>query len=403
MTAPRGSTADADRLPRAPRRVVIEAAAALAAGLGVGRFVYTPILPLMTAHAGLSVSGGSTLATANYVGYLIGAAAGIAWPSLTRSVTALRASLLVVVATLALMPVTRSVTAWSVLRLLAGIASALLFMIAAAALLAQLSGHAAHLTGWAFGGVGVGIALSGAVVLVVRELAGWQATWLASAVLAAVLASAAWRLRPERATSTTAAAPRAASGSHRWFVAALVSYSLEGVGYIIAGTFLVAAIDENSARWVGSGAWILVGLAALPSAALWAGLAARFSRPVLMLSALLVQTVGIALPAVIDGVAAALASAVLFGATFLGIANLAIAIGAELGFPRAIAILTTGYSVGQIVGPLIVRPLLHSGYRPALLLGAVIVLSAAVAALWLRVGYPSGAPRRRRSLGAPAT
>jgi Uncharacterised MFS-type transporter YbfB len=43
--------------------------------------------------------------------------------------------------------------------------------------------------------------------------------------------------------------------------------SLEGVGYIIAGTFLVAAINENSPAWAGSGAWVLVGLAAAAAAA----------------------------------------------------------------------------------------------------------------------------------------
>jgi Uncharacterised MFS-type transporter YbfB len=60
----------------------------------------------MHTHPGLSVQLGSTLATANYIGYLAGALAGIAAPALVRSRTALRASLLVLTATLALMPAT---------------------------------------------------------------------------------------------------------------------------------------------------------------------------------------------------------------------------------------------------------------------------------------------------------
>ncbi|SCG73067.1 YbfB/YjiJ family MFS transporter [Micromonospora inositola] len=56
----------------------------------------------------------------------------------------------------------------------------------------------------------------------------------------------------------------------RWFGALLTSHTLEGVGYIIAGTFLAAAIDQTAPGWVGRGAWVLVGLAALPSSALWA-------------------------------------------------------------------------------------------------------------------------------------
>jgi MFS family permease len=74
--------------------------------------------------------------------------------------------------------------------------------------------------------------------------------------------------------------------------------------------------------------------------------------------------------------------------TFIGIASMALAIGAHLRFPRAVAVLTTGYSVGQILGPLVVTPLLRHGYHQALLVGAVVVLAAAVAAGVLRVRFP---------------
>ncbi len=168
----------------------------------------------------------------------------------------------------------------------------------------------------------------------------------------------------------------------------MVSYTLEGIGYIIAGTFLVAAIDQSSPGWIGSGAWVLVGLAALPSSALWAWLAYRFSRPVLLLAALVIQGIGIALPALFGGVAPAIISAILFGATFLGIGTIALAIGAHLHFPRSVALLTTGYSVGQILGPLLVTPLLNHGYHDALLLGAATVGLAALAAIFLGLRFP---------------
>src|SRR6202000_69102 len=91
-----------------PWLVVGQGAAALAAGMGVGRFVYTPILPLMHAQAGLSAQFGATLATADYDGSLVGALAGSFAPGLVRSAAVLRGSLVVLVATLALMPVTRN-------------------------------------------------------------------------------------------------------------------------------------------------------------------------------------------------------------------------------------------------------------------------------------------------------
>ena len=373
--------------------IVVPAAAAMAVGMGVGRFVYMPILPLMTARAGLSPQWGAAIATANYAGYLAGAMAGVAAPALLRSRAVYRSSLVVVVATLALMPVLTGDARWAALRFVAGCASALVFMIAASALLTGLRTHGEHLVGHGFGGVGAGIAASGVLVLVLRH-GIWQDSWWSAAVLGAVLSAAAWPLRPSATDDDgqTAGPGRPAAD----FTSLLLAYTLEGVGYIIAGTFLVAAIDQTASTTLGSSAWIIVGVAAVPSAALWAGLSRIWSRDPLAV-ALSAQAIGIALPALVGGTTAALASAVLFGATFLGVATVALATGVHLRTPRAVAILTTGYSVGQIAGPVLVTPMLHHSYQPALLAGAAIVAVAAVAALVLRHAsrttsdpYPAG-------------
>lgn len=376
---------------RSPWGTVVQGAAAMAVGMGVGRFVYTPILPLMEHQAGMSASMGSDLATANYAGYLAGALAGIFVPAITRSRLALRASLLVIVATLALMPVTGNPDAWLALRLIAGIASAFLFVIASSTMLARLHRGAQHLVGWGFGGVGLGIALAGVLVLAVQSASpeSWRTAWWAAAILAAALSAAGWALRPE--AHGEAAAQRRhgdAPRTRRWFAALLASYSLEGVGYIIAGTFLVAAISQNSPGWLGSGSWVVVGLAALPAPAMWACLAQRRSRSTLLLCALLIQAAGIALPSLAGGVAPALISAVLFGNTFIAIASTAVSIGTHLQFPRSVAILTAGYSAGQMLGPLAVKPLLGSGYQGALIVGSGVVGAAAVAAVALRFRFP---------------
>ena len=363
-----------------PRRIALRGAAAMAAAMGVGRFAYTPILPLMHTQAGLSPQLGSALATANYAGYLGGALAGTAVPALTRSRTALRVSLVLVTVSLALMPVTRDGSAWFASRLVAGAASALTFVIAAGTLITALRDHADHLTGWGFGGVGAGIALSGALVLALRDAGTWRQAWWLVAALSLVLAIPAWQLPIDAAVPAKRREPAPSAEPMRGFGALLAAYCLEGVGYIIAGTFLVVAIDQSAPGWVGTSAWVLVGLAAVPSAALWAGLSRRWSRARLLTAALAVQSVGIALPALVGGVGPALVSAVLFGGTFLGIATLALAIGAQISSPRAVAVLTAAYSAGQIAGPLVVTPLLHSGYHQALIAGAAVVALAAMAA-----------------------
>jgi hypothetical protein len=341
----------------------------------------------MQAQAGMSTGLGASLATVNYIGYLAGALLGIAAPAVVRSAAALRGSLLALVASLALMPVLTGALAWSALRLVAGAASALIFVIAVSAALSRLRAHAQHFTGWVFGGVGAGIALSGLLVLVIRATGTWQEAWWTCTALAAVLAAIAWRLSPEASMeSATASAP--APRTHWWFVPLLASYTLEGIGYIIAGTFLVAAIEHSAPGALGSGAWILVGLAALPSCAAWAWLSRHWSRPALLLTALAIQAVGIALPALFPGAAPSLTSAVLFGATFMGVSTITLAIGRHLQVPRAVAMLTAGYSAGQILGPVLSAPLLHGGYDQVLLLASALVLAAGIAAAAVRVRFP---------------
>ncbi|MUL85791.1 YbfB/YjiJ family MFS transporter [Mycobacterium sp. CBMA247] len=363
---------------------VARTAAALAAAMGIGRFAYTPILPLMTAHAGLSAQAAGHLAAANYVGYLVGAVAGAVSPRLARSAAACRGSLVVLVASLAAMAVTTNVIEWLALRLVAGIASALVFVIAVNMLLDHLHGHPAHLPGWAFGGVGVGIALSAALVFVLPTNAGWRAAWWTAAALAAVLSVSAWSMRPTAAPVIVSTPNTQRHNVNRPFALLFGSYTLEGIGYIIAGTFLVAAVAQHSPGWLGNGTWLVVGLAVIPSAALWGRLSTYFSHPILLTTALLLQAAGIALACTGSG-AAALLGAILFGGTFIGVSTLALAAGRLLQFPSAVALLTVGYSVGQIIGPVAVSPLLRHGFEQALIVGSLVVLLAALAAILMRI------------------
>jgi len=375
---------------RSGRMVVAQTGAALAAAMGVGRFVYTPILPLMEAHAGLAKSGASLLATANYLGYLAGALLGIAIPYLGRARIALRVSGVVLVVSLAVMPLTHDVTAWIAVRGVAGVASAVMFMVAGHTILTELMGAKPHVVGWAYGGIGTGIALSGILIAVVGAIGDWEASWWSSAALTALLLAVGWFVGEtgRRAPAETAAA---AVRRRRAFTFPLltVAYFLEGTGYIIAGTFLVAAVGATGPGWIGGSVWTIVGVAAVPSCAAWTWLSGRVSRPSVITAALLLQAAGIALPAVWDGTVAAVAGAALFGGTFVGITTLSLATGRYLGVPSAIAILTASYGIGQVVGPLVVTPLLADGYRPVLLVGAAIVLAAAVGSALVRIRFPA--------------
>src|SRR6478735_1100612 len=115
----------------------------------------------------------------------------------------------------------------------------------------------------------------------------------------------------------------------------------------------------------------------------------RHRRGTLTGGALLLQASGIALPALAPGPVAAVVGAVLFGGTFIGVSTMALAAGRLLGFPGAVALLTSGYSVGQTLGPVAVTPLLRHGFSHALLAGALVVLLSAIVAGVLRFGFTS--------------
>ncbi|WP_421075824.1 MULTISPECIES: YbfB/YjiJ family MFS transporter [unclassified Microbacterium] len=361
--------------------------------MGVGRFVFTPVLPLMETGAGLTSDGASYVATANYVGYLVGALVGIAAPPLARRRLSLRVAGALLLITLAAMPLAHDAAAWVILRGSAGAASAIVFMVAGNVIVSEFATRSTQLVGWAYGGVGAGIALSGMLMAVVSSIGDWKTAWWAAALLTAVLLAGGWNVgQAGGATATMPAKTAGASAPQRqkgpWFVLLSASYFLEGAGYIVTGTFLIAALSATSPGWLSGSAWTIVGLAAIPSCAVWASLATRVSRPTLITAALFIQAVGIALPAISSHPAAGVISAVLFGATFMAITTLSLATGVHLGITRAIPLLTAGYGIGQILGPLLVAPLLADGYQLALLAGGVLVFLAAVGALLLRIRFP---------------
>lgn len=370
------------------RQVALRAAATLAAAVGVGRFVFTPILPLMQTQAGVTPQLGATMATANYLGYLVGAVAVILVPALGRNASALRLSTVSVLTSLGAMPLITAPEAWIALRAIAGAGGAIMFVAAAGTVLNEVSTRSRHLAGWAYGGVGAGIALSGAAVLLVAPIGDWRMAWWTATALAAALTTLGRNLVSSRPAQVNVPAQKKIHRPHRWFVPLAIAYFLEGVGYIVAGTFLVAAVTAAAPGPLGKATWIVVGLTAIPSCVLWARLSARMSHPTLLTTALGLQATGIVIAGLDLGAVGAIAAALLFGGTFMGVTALALDAGRHLQISAAVAILSAMYAIGQTIGPVAVAPLLADGFHTALFAaGGVVALSSATTIL-LRIHYP---------------
>jgi len=354
--------------------------------MGIGRFLYTPLLPLMLAEYALRPDQAGLLASFNYIGYLIGAFSAGPLCHRFREYPVLAAGLLLSCATSAATGLYTPFLPLAVARLVAGIASALAFVAVSGLVLRIIArDNRENLAGLYYGGVGGGIVLTGLVSPPVARAVGAAATWEIFAAVSLLLSGMSLLLlfrhhepQSEARQGKGAALPRQGA-----FLRLVASYGCEGFGYIITGTFMVAAAQATVGAAGAQFAWIVAGCAALPSAFLWSSAARRWSRPALLVAAYLLQAIGIVLPAVFSGALALVAGAVLFGATFMGIVTLALSEGASYepaARARIVGFMTGVYGIGQIVGPALAGHFAArtGSYRIGLVMACVAVLLAGV-------------------------
>ena len=361
---------------RSPTRSAVDGALALAAAMGVGRFAYTALLPPTQRALAMGDGLAGALASVNLAGYLAGVLAARQIASSPARSPALRLGLAVTAAATLLGALTTSPAAWGVLRAAAGVASGLVFVLASAAAL-EIDAPPGKL----YGGVGFGIALTGAVAALAPPEAGFGPPWLLLGIAAAAMGVPAWsHLAPLVPRDARASGPLGDPASLGFGLGRLsAAYFLEGLGYIVSGTFAVAAVRrtpglEALAPW----SWVLTGLAAAPSALLWSAVARRAGIRRALVLAHLGQAVGMALPSLSSSATAALAGAALFGGTFIGITALAMSAARVLAPAspgRLVGTLTAIYGVGQIIGPLAAGALSQrlGDPRPAVLGAATAV------------------------------
>lgn len=346
---------------------------ALAVAMGIGRFAFTPLLPIMQGDAGLTVAQGGWLASANYVGYLGGALLALRLRVPASHVV--RYGLAFTALATAAMAFTGAFAAWAVLRFAAGVASAWVLVFVSSWGFARPE--------VVFSGVGVGIAATGlACLALMAGGASSGTTWIALGMLAAAGTLATW---PAFRTPPSAAQTGSANG-FAWTSEAkrlVACYGAFGFGYIVPATFLPAMAkqalpDPALFGW----SWPIFGAAAALSTLAAGRLRARFGDRRVWMGSHIVMAAGVAVPLVSASLAAVLVSALLVGGTFMvatmtGMQEARRIAGA--GARTLIAAMTSAFAAGQIAGPLVVG-LFHS--IPVSLVVATALLLAS--ALFLR-------------------
>jgi len=365
-----------------PAQVIVGGICGLVLTVGLARFAYTPLLPQMQAQAGLSDAAAGWLAAINYLGYISGALLAARLEDARWRHRLYSAGLLLSLLITELMGMAPNIWLWGLSRYLGGLCGAAGMLLGSGLVLGWLmrQGRRPEL-GLHFMGLGLGIVVSALGALLMSRLQlGWALQWQGFAFAGLLFLVPAWAWRPPVAPPVAAKAAAAELPSRRWLWLMGLMYFCAGWGFVINATFTVAIV-ERQPLLAGQGpwAWLLVGLAATPAVFIWDRLARRWGELQALLAAFALQALGVLLPALHGGLAAALGGALLYGATFIGIVSLTLALvgrRSPANPGKAMARLTLGYGLAQVGAPALSGLWVQASgsFRGALWLTAAVLL-----------------------------
>ena len=356
------------RCDRAHLIALLAAALALVVVHALGRFAYTPLLPLLLDDGLFDLVQGARLATWNYLGYLLGALLALSMANPRGLRLGLPAALLINAGLTLAQVFTRDIDLLAALRLANGISNGVVFVLAPALVLEWLAlRRATALSGLVYLGLGGGMLLCGLLVTITpwHGPLRWLPIALCALPLALLCAPMLRRLARELPDRPDAAIQgRLFEGRN---LPLLMAYLGAGLGYILPLTFLPALAREQLP--VGHpllvGNWWWTALACLASASLWNQAGAWLGDRRALLANYLLQLLGVAMPVLLPGPLGVMACALLVGGTFLGTVlltqRLARALNPGQGL-RLAALLISLYGGSQLLGPWLVGHWTGSGH-----------------------------------------
>ncbi|MCB1475979.1 MAG: YbfB/YjiJ family MFS transporter [Rhodobiaceae bacterium] len=330
----------------------------LASSMGIGRFVYTPILPVMANALDLSAAQTGLLASVNLVAYLAGAIAASSRFMRGSPHFWLIGGLVVLALSTIATGMVSNMPALIFMRVLAGASTAIALIFGMAIVTDRLARLGrVSLAGLQFGGVGFGMVVSAVLVAWLTASGfGWRSLWYAggAAVVVGIVLTAL--LLPgggEDRTASDNGEPLRGTG----FITMVLSYGLFGFGYIITATFIVAIVhDSERLAFLQPYIWMAVGLAGMPSTYLWNFVSARIGFAKMYAVGCIVEAIGVALSVSTEIPVLIVLSAALLGGTMMALTGSGFSHVREIATGsarRLFAVMTVSFSIGQVSGPII--------------------------------------------------
>lgn len=351
---------------RSPFWPIVAAATTLIVVHGFGRFIYTPLLPLLVSDGLLTLQQAAQLATWNYIGYLAGAMIALFTYTHGWGRSALLAGVLGNAVITVLQVGGDYFPYMAGLRLGNGITNGVVFVLAPALVLEWLAArNKATLSGLMYLGVGAGLLLSNQIV---ESTAIWlqgNDRWIPAAAVSIPLAlwSGIYLFRLSSGDAPVSRDDHSALWDKQ-STPLFLSYFGAGLGYILPMTFLPAVAQEWNIS-VTPSPWLIAAIASVPSIFVWNSLGNRMGDRNALILNYAVQAASILaifiLPQSEQGLwlCAALMGGSFLGAVFLT-QRLARAMHPHQG-PRLSAALIALYGVAQLLGPIVAEAGIHMG------------------------------------------
>ncbi len=364
-------------------RVYFAGICSLMVTVGVARFSYSLLLPIMQNSTGLTESAGGWLATSNFMGYMFGVLIAASMHNMNYKYNLHRLYLILSIVTTIGMLMTTNIVLWAILRFVAGICASGGMIIASGLILKWLvkHNHRAEL-GIHFSGAGLSIVVTSLLVEAMLTMsADWQQQWIALAILAAIAAIPAWLWMPHPYTDGKVDVTVVDNPPSKAFTTLMMlAYCCAGYGYVVSSTFIVDIVEGvESLKGLGAFAFLLVGLAATPAALLWDRIARNIGYLKALLAAYIIQAIGIVLPALSNSLPMVLLSALLFGGTFIACVSLVLTMAGKF-YPsnpaKFMGKMTLAYGTAQIIAPVITGYIAEAfgNYHIGLYLSAAVMM-----------------------------